>query len=169
MSSRESLSLGLTDRCTVAAYVADNTTTNGPNYTTPRDVTLPGCAGSTQARASSFSGSSSPGPGRHDKTMALTANGDDCEPSEHGPCLSASPVSMAAGAIGAESRKPVEDTALLLTLERAESGGSEADQPETGVPPRRAQRSQATWPGISLVSEGGLEPPPPNTGTSTSS
>jgi hypothetical protein len=31
---------GLTDRCTVAAYVIANTTRlNGPNYTTSRDVT----------------------------------------------------------------------------------------------------------------------------------
>ena len=39
MSFRESLSLGLTDRCTVAAYVYVNTTNSGPNYTTSRDVT----------------------------------------------------------------------------------------------------------------------------------
>ena len=39
MSLRESLSLGLTDSRTVAVYVVDNTTINGPNYTTSRDLT----------------------------------------------------------------------------------------------------------------------------------
>ena len=39
MSFRESLSLGLTDSRTVAANVVDNTTINGPNYTTSRDAT----------------------------------------------------------------------------------------------------------------------------------
>jgi hypothetical protein len=35
---------GLTDRCTVAAYVIANTTRlNGPNYTTSRDVTVTRC------------------------------------------------------------------------------------------------------------------------------
>ena len=42
MSFRESLSLGLTDRCTVAAYVYVNTTNSGPNYTTSGNVTRNG-------------------------------------------------------------------------------------------------------------------------------
>jgi hypothetical protein len=52
MSFRESLSLGLTDSRTVAVYVADNTTINGPNYTTSRDAT--GCvAGGVEGGATS--------------------------------------------------------------------------------------------------------------------
>lgn len=37
--NRKSLSQVLTDRCTVAAYLALNTTTSDPSYTTSRDVT----------------------------------------------------------------------------------------------------------------------------------